>query len=229
MSLVDSISLNHEGTNNRQIRLVQRVISVLQEELKGFKLVLCEILQNLKLWGLNCSDISLRLFGDLKISAESRSWLCIRHKIMNSFNCLDRHIQSLSPHYLRLKRSLREPRGDPPNPPLLLPSHCTLPHSHQRERQKRRLLIKERGKKMPRIQHNRKRKRRREEKDGGHALINERLISTKLITGSWMWGREGWKEGRGKRGKRKRKEECNMMSVGTPMGILSLSFPHNPS
>lgn len=120
---------------------------------------------------------------------------------MNPFNCSERHIQSLSPHYLRLRRSLRGIEGGPTQSSSL----STLPHSHQRKRQKRKLLIKDRGKKIPRIQHNRKRKRRREEKDGGHALINERLISTKLITGSWMWGREGWKEGRGKRGKKREK------------------------
>lgn len=57
---------------------------------------------------------------------------------------------------------------------------------------------------------------------GGGALINEQLISTKLITGSWMVRKRKMK-------RRERKRRRNMMAVGLLMGILSLSFPHNPS
>lgn len=46
-----------------------------------------------------------------------------------------------------------------------------------------------------------KRERDGERKRWGHVLINQRLISTKLITGSWMWGKEGWKDERKKQRK----------------------------
>lgn len=41
--------------------------------------------------------------------------------------------------------------------------------------------------------------------------------------------RRGEERGEKKKNKKRREEECNMMAVRTPMGILSLSFPHNPS
>lgn len=152
---------------------------------------------------------------------------------MNSFNCSD--IRSLSPHYLRLKRSPRESRGAGGSHPILssltpLTLHITS-FSSARKTEKTATDKRQRGEKentQNPIQSKREREGERKRWGGGgvHALINERLISTKLITGSWMVRKRGMKR---RVRKRRRKEECNMTATGTPMGILSLSFPHNPS
>lgn len=116
---------------------------------------------------------------------------------MNSVDCSERRIQSLSRRYLSLKKGPpRESSGGRATQsssltPLAL--HITS-FSSARETEKKATDKKTEEEKKIKTQNPiqskeketaRGKKMRRGEL-GGHALINERLISTKLITGSWM-------------------------------------------
>lgn len=129
---------------------------------------------------------------------ESRSLPRIWLKIMNSFNCSDHHIQSLSPRYLCLRKVPEGIEGgggtlqSSPLTPLAL--HITSFSSTEKTEKKatdKRPREERRKKKIkPQNPIQSKEKETAERKRWGgrgvHALINEPLISTKLITGSWM-------------------------------------------